>query len=119
MESIDQTSQTTPWTPPSGRWRIHDGQKAVEEWLSSNMSQRAWCAHHGINTARFAYWIRKVHSETEADMQDVQFLCMEPSVAPPSSSTGVSIVLGTSVRLSVDAGFDAAALRRVVEALTC
>ena len=84
----------------------------IEAFLSSGLSQRAWCEQQGLRPSQLRYWLRKFRTETKQGTL-VRWLSLD-AVAP--SGSGVSLRIGNVV-LEIQRGFDQEVLAGVVRSL--
>lgn len=76
------------------------------------MTITRFCDHHGLAVSTFFAWRRKLR-EPEASM----FVELTHEAASASVDAPIELLLPGGVLVRVHAGFDAALLRQVVEAL--
>lgn len=109
----------------AGYWRGHVG-----AWRASGQSRRDYCAAHGLSRKTFDWWAWRLdRADREAggpDEPQPRFLpvaiagapaaAMAPAVSAAAEER-IEIALLDGVRVRVGPGFDAAALRRVLEVL--
>src|SRR5262249_55505914 len=92
------------------QWR-----RRINQWRVSGLSVRAFCAQHGLSSARFYNW-RQVLARRAAE---------EPVFVPvqgvadvgPAQAGALEVVLVDSRAVRVAPGFDAATLRRLLAVL--
>ena len=107
------------------QWRGH-----VEAWRSGGQSRREYCAAHGLSRKTFDWWAWRLNrAEREAGERGDGTACFLPVgitdapeavTAPTVTAAGdrrLEIVLPDGVLVRVGAGFDAAALHRVLGVL--
>jgi len=110
--------ETPPPTFPSQdfltdrRWQRADGERAVVAWRASGLSQRAWCAAHGVSSRRLSYW-KQVIEESPDEDTPAGFVAM----VRERSSSPLEILVGAA-RILIRDDVDGAQLRAVVEALS-
>ena len=92
--------------------RREQWQRTMAEQRASGQTAAAYCRAHGLPTWKFAYWRKALEADCGPRAQAGGFV----EIAATSRSTGVSVEAGRW-RVHVEAGFDAATLRRAVEAL--
>lgn len=87
-------------------------EERIADFLSSELTQKAWCEEKGIPNHQLAYWLRKYRTKN-----------MEPPigrwVSLPTSEvacSGVSLKLGEIV-LEIEPGFDEQTFASVLRAL--
>lgn len=104
------------------QWAHH-----VEAWRSSEISARAYCEKRGLKVSTLRYWSRRIRREATEALDEkfekgparfakVRRTGTKSSSPSASCSEPVRLVVG-EVRVEVGAGFDAEALRRVLEVL--
>ena len=125
------------------RRQARDWAALIDEWRQSGLSLPAFCRSHGLSRGTMQNWVykpslkravEKARSESHSTSADPG-----PAVGPPASGpspgflpahiaevtlaspsvnrTGVEVVLGSGLRVSLEAGFDSETLRRVVAVL--
>jgi hypothetical protein len=81
-------------------------------------SVQAFCRRHGVAVSTFFAWRRRLRQQLD---QSVRFVEVTADVSAHdgggSARSVIELVLGGEVTVRVLAGFDAAVLRQVVEAL--
>jgi transposase-like protein len=87
-------------------------QALMDQQRSSGMTIARFCDHHGLAVSTFFVWRRKL-SEPDAPT----FVELTHEAASASVDAPIELVLTGDVLVRVHAGFDAALLRQVVEAL--
>ena len=61
------TFSNPQWEPQTQREaRRQEMFSFVEQWQQSGESQRSWCEMHGVQYAKFQYWVRK-HRDAHTD----------------------------------------------------
>ena len=69
------TFSSLQWEPQSQREaRRQEMFEFVEQWQRSGETQRAWCSMHGVEYAKFQYWLRKyrnAHAEGSSGFVDL------------------------------------------------
>jgi hypothetical protein len=100
-------------------WRDH-----WDAWAASGVSQRAYCARHGLSLAAFGYWRNRIREAPATPAPTFVPVVIDPPALPapapvpsPSCGTGVEIRLGGGRVIAVGPDFDEAALVRVIRAL--
>lgn len=105
-------------------WRGH-----VEAWRASGQSRGDYCAAQGLSRKTFGWWAWRLDRErrpAETGGQAGRFLPVEiagiaPATEEPDVASAVDdrieIALPDGVAVRVGAGFDAAALQRVLQVL--
>ena len=84
----------------------------MEQQRFSGMTIDAFCDHHGLAVSTFFAWRRRLR---EPDVPAFVELTHEAELT--ANDTSIEVVLPGGVLVRVHAGFDAALLRQVVEAL--
>lgn len=99
----------------------------VESWQSTGESQAAYCRRYELSAVNFSYWKRCFERERLASavghvQPSSQAALVEVQVAederPHGGDSGITVAIGTDVRLQLSRDFDGAALRRAVEVLS-
>lgn len=98
-------------------WRDH-----WEAWAASGVSQRAYCARHGLSLAAFGYWRNRIREAPATPAPTFVPVVIEPPAVPapvpPSSVTaGVEIRLRGGRVIAIGPEFDGAVLARVIRVL--
>jgi transposase len=90
-------------------------QQWIQQWQSSGLSVRAFCARHRLAEPRFYAWRRQLRQRQRpgTDFVPVRVLAQ----TEPAAEDGLEVVLADGRRLRVRPGFDAATLRRLVAVL--
>src|SRR5262245_2303025 len=89
--------------------------RRIEQWRSSHLSVRAFCARHGLTTASFYNW-RRVLERRAADRVVFAPVQVVADAAPPQISA-LELVLADGRVVRVPPGFDAATLRQLLVVL--
>jgi len=103
------------------RGRVQDEQKEqqwrrrINQWRSSGMSVRAFCARHRLASASFYNWRRVL--ERRAAEKGAFVPVQVVADAPPAQASALELVLADGRIVRVAPGFDAATLRRLLTAL--
>ena len=92
----------------SPRWTAPEARAALRAFASSGLSQSAFCRREGLDPQRLRAWQRKLGSSREP----ATFVEIAPRLAER-----VEVVLPSGVVVRVSESVDAAALRRIVDAL--
>ena len=102
-------------------WRGH-----VEAWRSGGQSRRDYCTAHGLSRKTFDWWAWRLNRADREAGEPPRFLPVgiaaapEAVTAPAVTAMGderIEIALPDGVLVRVGAGFDAAALHRVLTVL--
>jgi len=106
------------------RRRGAEVERLVSEFEQSGQKRREFCAAHGLCVHTLDAWRKRVaQSRVEKRIVPVEIVedrtADSASTRTGSTAHGVQfgIVLDGGVRIAVEAGFDAAALRRLITAL--
>lgn len=102
--------------------------REVEAWRGSGQSRGAYCAAHGLSAKTFGWWVWRLEREDRqnAAAEPARFLSVEVAVEPAEEAANpavaavddrIEIVLAAGLMVRVGAGFDAAALQRVLGVL--
>ena len=92
----------------SHSFSIPEQQALVAQWRASGLTMTQFAKQHGLYLSTLYRWQAKYTEPTFAQVELVD---------PPSSPTLVVELAHTSHRVHVPPGFDAAELRRLMEAL--
>jgi hypothetical protein len=87
----------------------------IAQWRVSGLSVRAFCARHGLATARFYNWRRVLQRRAAEQPAFVPVQVVADVVPAQTSALEVVLTDGRAVR--VDPGFDATTLRRLLAVL--
>ena len=99
---------------PKQRYLTRDqGRLLVDSWESSGQSQAAFCRANGIPNWKLSYWRSVTRSRLPAS---VGFVQLQAATAPRCQR--MEVYLRDGVHIPIEAGFDPAVLRAVVEALS-
>lgn len=81
------TFSSLQWEPQSQREaRRQEMFDFVEQWQRSGETQRSWCSMHGVEYAKFHYWLRKYRA-SEADGLSGFVDLVAPAPSAPSVCT--------------------------------
>lgn len=100
-----------------------EGARLVSEFEQSGLRRKEFCATHGLNVFTLDAWRKRIsQSKTQDRIVPVEIVeDGTASRAKRAASLGQSgqfrIVLSQGLRIEVEAGFDAAELRRLIAAL--
>jgi hypothetical protein len=92
------------------QWR-----RRIEQWRTSGLSVRAFCAQHGLTQASFYAWRRVL--ERRAAEQPAFVPVQVVADALPTQASALEVVLADSRVVRVAPGFDAATLRQLLAVL--
>ena len=99
---------------PKQRYLTRDqGRLLVDSWESSGQSQAAFCRANGIANWKLTYWRLVSRSRPPASVGFVQL-----QATSASRCLRMEVYLRGGVHIPIEAGFDPAVLRAVVEALS-
>jgi hypothetical protein len=87
----------------------------IDQWRASGLSVRAFCARHGLATARFYNWRRVLERRAVEEPAFVPVQVVADGV--PTQASALEIVLADGRVVRVAPGFDAATLRRLLAVL--
>ena len=90
--------------------------KTMAEASGSGQSIRAFCQARGLKENRFYFWCREIKRRDAAASGRSGFVELVRAVEP-ASGAGVSVHIGERVRILLERGFDASALKAVLGAL--
>lgn len=101
-------------------WRGH-----WQDWAASGLSQRAYCARHGLSYSAFGYWRNRVKAEPAVPTPAFVPVIVEPSaeavaapaLEPATPEVGIEIRLPHGRTVVVAGRFDEVALARVIRVL--
>jgi len=86
----------------------------VSQYRASGLTMKAWCASHQIAFSQMKYWIRKLGLSQRKRVTTAPNWIEVTTLSAPASSLVVRV---GAAAIDVPAGFDAALLNQVVEAL--
>jgi transposase-like protein len=87
----------------------------IAQWRTSGLSVRHFCARHGLATASFYAWRRRLQQRAIDVPAVVPVQVVADAPLPPSSALELVLADGRIVRVAP--GFDAATLRQLLTAL--
>ena len=91
----------------------------VEDFRTSGLSGRQWCAQRGLKVNQVHYWTRKFPA-TDADVAAATWVALDTPGPHGDRSAEALVVSVGPVAITVRPGFDAAFLQSLVRALaTC
>jgi hypothetical protein len=93
------------------QWR-----RRIDQWRSSGLSVRAFCARHGLATASFYNWRRVLHRRA-VDEQPAFVPVQVVADVVPAQTSALEVVLTEGRMVRVAPGFDATTLRRLLAVL--
>src|SRR4029077_2664355 len=100
---------------PRDARKEHQWRRWIEEWRTSGLSVRAFCARHRLSQASFYAWRRELQRREAAPPAFVPVRVVAADGPPPGTTIEVVLRGGRTVRVAP--GFDAATLQHVVAAL--
>ncbi len=97
-------------------WQAH-----VQAWKESGLSQNEYCRRSELSSSQFSYW-KKKHRQHQAANKAVSFVPVPahvPELTPilTSDDSGVTIFLGSDIRIGLNNNFSSATLSKVVTEL--
>jgi hypothetical protein len=110
------------------RWREEHASVVVGAWRDSGMTMREFALGHGLPLKRLENWSCKLRKKDKAKPKEpLQFLPIEvaaPTEVSPAAderhgSDSMELSLPAGIRVTLGTGFDAAALKRLLEAVGC
>lgn len=101
-----------------------EAERLVSEYEQSGLRRKEFCEAHGLNVFTLDAWRKRI-AQSKTDEKIVPIEIVEDDAllrgARQTGSTGWSgqfrVVLSQGLRIEVEAGFDAAELRRLIAAL--
>ncbi|WP_034328700.1 IS66 family insertion sequence element accessory protein TnpA [Alkaliphilus transvaalensis] len=90
----------------------------VEEYNSSNLTQKAWCENNGVNVSALRYWIRNLSEESSIESATTPssgFEFASVSITQDSSPT-VTLEI-QDVKLSIAIDYDEVLLLKLIKTL--
>lgn len=90
------------------QWRVH-----TEAWSQSGQTQAAYCERHGLNLKTFAYWRRRLKTDSHA----VRLVQLPTGALREPEGTTLRVVVDDRFKIEVTDGFNPATLARTVEVL--
>ena len=86
----------------------------ISQYRASGLTMKAWCASHQIAFGQMKYWIRKLGlQQRKRKAPTTKWI----EVTPESPAVSSLVVHVGTAAIDVPAGFDAALLKQVVQAL--
>jgi hypothetical protein len=105
--SAKRLRRRSPWTEDEAR-------AALDAWRSSGQSLAGFARRHQLGDERLRWWQRRL---AETDQRHGDEVALVPVTVLGASSASFEVVVGELV-VRVPAEFDAAALRRLLDALS-
>lgn len=110
----------------SAYWRADDARVVVDAWRASGLSQAEFARRHGFHVRRLRRWRRWLEEAAPepsvASLVPVTVVDLAPGVGDCEGDGGDStmeVVLDDVLVVRLGAGFDADALRRLLDVLAC
>ncbi len=110
------------------RWREEHARVVVAAWKDSGLTMREFAARHSVPQKRLERWSCKLRkrerSQTGAPLRFVPVEIPAPTVCSTNAddqhrTDSMELVLPTGVRVTLGAGFDADALKRLLLVVGC
>jgi hypothetical protein len=92
------------------QWR-----RRIDQWRSSGLSVRDFCARHGLSTAGFYNWRRVLERRVAEQPAFIPVQVVADATSDKAGALEVLLLNGRTVRVAP--GFDAATLRRLLAVL--
>jgi hypothetical protein len=93
----------------------------VSEFQSSGMSRSQFCRVRGLTFGVLNRYLKRMHAAVDGSASGDRLVAVECGGKKPSaersSGCGLSVVLSSGREITVNPGFDAATLQRLVEVL--
>jgi hypothetical protein len=87
----------------------------IDQWRTSGLSVRAFCARRGLATPSFYAWRRTLERRAAEEAAFVPVRVVADP--PPASASALELVLADGRTVRVTPGFDAATLRQLLAVL--
>jgi hypothetical protein len=100
---------------PRDARKEHQWRRWIEDWRTSRLSVRTFCARHGLSQQSFYAWRRELQRRDAAPPAFVPVRVVGADV--PAAGRSIEVVLRGGRTVRVAPGFDAATLQQVVAAL--
>ena len=106
------------------RWRPEQAKLIVDAWKASGQSMDAFCEKHGVAFDRLNKWAQRFHRQKRpvpaAKLNFLPVKVTEPKpLHTPMPEDSMDIRLPTGIGISIRPGFDATAVKRLIETLGC
>jgi transposase len=101
--------------------KARDGRKErhwrrlIEDWRSSGLTVRSFCARRGVSEPSFYAWRRRLQQGDADSSAFVPVRVIDAEV--PAASAGIDLLLPRQRTVRVGPGFDAATLRQLLAVL--
>jgi len=92
--------------------RGEDWRERIAAQERSGISVKQFCEERGFTEQSFYFWRKRLRGQTP-----MRFALVETTTRESAADAALELVLTTGERLRISAGVDAAALRKVLEAL--
>jgi len=92
----------------------------VKEYEASGQSQRGFCSERGIGQSSLRYWRRRLEGDRPGGGRISGARLVPVRVCgdgPSHAGSGLTLVVGSSLRIEVAPGFDVTTLERVLTTL--
>jgi hypothetical protein len=90
-------------------------QRWIDQWRTSGLSVRAFCARQGLTTASFYNWRRVLERRAAEQVVFAPVRVVADAMLAPTTALEVVLADGRAVRVAP--GFDEATLRRLLAVL--
>jgi hypothetical protein len=90
-------------------------QRWIDEWRTSGLSIRAFCARHGLTTANFYNWRRILERRAAEQVMFAPVQVVDDAL--PTHNSALEVILSDGRAVRVAPGFDAATLRQLLAVL--
>lgn len=95
------------------KWR-----KIVDEYLASDMTQKAFCGQHNVSLPQFVYYDGKFKSEKEQPCAISSFVPVKiPHHEKPATSSDIKLTLPNGFQCVFPSHVDVVQIKRLVEVL--
>lgn len=96
-------------------------EKHIESWMRSAMTQREYCAAHGLSFSSFSYWRNKLNKASRLQPQFFPLTVQVPEEPTPSCLTASSpldlLVCDKRFCISIEREFNKQVLQQLILAL--
>lgn len=76
----------------------------VEQWKTSSMTQKQFCAHYNIKLATFSYWVGRYRRAEHSEQDDAGFVRIQDQTTFTSQNkTAIELIYPNGVRLTLNA----------------
>jgi transposase-like protein len=87
----------------------------IQQWRSSGLTVRAFCARHHLAEPSFYAWRRELQQRDADQVAFVPVRVLDPEA--PAAAAGIDLLLPGQRTVRVAPGFDSATLRRLLAVL--